>query len=51
MNSDAWMCLLEFVKNLKSDLSNLKTTDNFWPVVLDDFIEWIDKDKVPTKEE
>jgi len=51
MNLDQWMCLLEFARNVKSDLSNLNEKDNFWPLIIDEFIEWMDKDKNPNKSE
>lgn len=39
LNLDQWMTLLDFVTNVKEDLSNYDE-DGAWPVVLDSFVDW-----------
>jgi len=37
INRDQWMCLLEFCKTTKEDLSNY---EDCWPLLLDEFVDW-----------
>jgi hypothetical protein len=39
LNADQWMTLLDFITNVKEDLSNYDE-NAAWPVVLDSYVEW-----------
>ncbi|XP_046852458.1 DCN1-like protein 4 isoform X3 [Xenia sp. Carnegie-2017] len=40
INKDQWCNILEFSRAVKSDLSNYDV-DGAWPVMLDEFVEWL----------
>jgi len=40
INKDQWFNILEFSKSILSDLSNYDV-DGAWPVMLDEFVEWL----------
>jgi len=44
LNTDQWMCFLEFSKSTKKDLVNYDDNSS-WPILLDDFVEWIRKNQ------
>ncbi|XP_066999213.1 DCN1-like protein 4 isoform X1 [Anabrus simplex] len=45
INKDQWCNILEFSRTILSDLSNYDV-DGAWPVMLDEFVEWLKVSKV-----
>ncbi|XP_065341767.1 DCN1-like protein 4 isoform X1 [Cloeon dipterum] len=43
INKDQWANILEFTRYVRDDLSNYDY-DGAWPVLLDEFVEWLGKD-------
>jgi len=48
LNIDQWMCFLEFAKTTNKDLSNYDESSS-WPLILDDFVEWVKAEEKPKK--
>ncbi|XP_018911359.1 DCN1-like protein 4 isoform X2 [Bemisia tabaci] len=44
INKDQWCNILEFSRSINNDLSNYDV-DGAWPVLLDEFVEWIKASK------
>uniref|UniRef100_A0A1B0DH54 Defective in cullin neddylation protein n=2 Tax=Phlebotomus papatasi TaxID=29031 RepID=A0A1B0DH54_PHLPP len=40
INKDQWSNILEFSRTINTDLSNYDV-DGAWPVMLDEFVEWL----------
>jgi len=43
---DEWVMLLQFVRQVKPDVSNFQD-DGAWPLLLDEYVEW-KRDKLGT---
>jgi len=49
LNLDQWKMFYEFAKKVKPDLSDFSEND-CWPVIIDDFVEWMRKRDTATTE-
>lgn len=47
INKDQWCNILEFSRTISNDLSNYDV-DGAWPVMLDEFVEWLKESKSKT---
>lgn len=50
LNMDQWMSFLEFTSVIKEDFSNYDENEA-WPVLLDEFVEWMKNRPDPTRDE
>nr|CAG4643715.1 EOG090X00X3 [Lepidurus arcticus] len=48
INKDQWVNILEFSRSVNEDLSNYDA-DGAWPVLLDEFVEWLKTSRAETK--
>jgi len=46
INKDQWNNIFEFSRTINNDLSNY-SIDGAWPVLLDDFVEYLQKKQQP----